>query len=347
MEQENTRTTKTTSSYFKIATAAQLADLTNVRVGEEKLGQHMRVPESENWLQNSDCKFLLLGIPEDIGVRANGGVGGTQTLWPAFLRVFANIQHTDALRGENILLAGHFDFQEWLRESQEADLPTLRKLVAKIDDEVFLLIEKIVAAGKIPIVIGGGHNNSYPLLKGASLAKKQSINCINLDAHSDFRQMEGRHSGNGFRYAMHEKFLAKYAMVGLHRNYNSQAIVGEMAANANVHFSFLEDLLLSGKSAFSEMMQAGFSHCAGAPTGIELDIDCIEDALASAATPCGISTLEARQFLVSASQHSNVAYLHLAEGAVELADGRHDAGMGKLVGYLVADFIRAALFSEL
>nr|WP_233167177.1 arginase family protein [Pedobacter sp. ASV2] len=35
---------------------------------------------------------------------------------------------------------------------------------------VFPIIEKIVAAGKVPIVIGGGHNNAYPIIKGSSLA---------------------------------------------------------------------------------------------------------------------------------------------------------------------------------
>jgi formiminoglutamase len=36
------------------------------------------------------------------------------------------------------------------------------------------------------------------------------VNAINFDAHSDFRILEGRHSGNGFSYAYEEAFLKKY-----------------------------------------------------------------------------------------------------------------------------------------
>jgi formiminoglutamase len=36
------------------------------------------------------------------------------------------------------------------------------------------------------------------------------VNAINFDAHSDFRILEGRHSGNGFSYAYEEGFLKKY-----------------------------------------------------------------------------------------------------------------------------------------
>jgi arginase family enzyme len=32
------------------------------------------------------------------------------------------------------------------------------------------------------------------------------VNAINFDAHSDFRILEGRHSGNGFSYAYEEGF---------------------------------------------------------------------------------------------------------------------------------------------
>jgi formiminoglutamase len=29
-------------------------------------------------------------------------------------------------------------------------------------------VKMIIGAGKIPIAVGGGHNNSYPLIKGAA-----------------------------------------------------------------------------------------------------------------------------------------------------------------------------------
>jgi len=35
-----------------------------------------------------------------------------------------------------------------------------------------------------------------------------------------------------------------------------------------------------------------------------------------------------------------VAYLHIAEGATRLTDGRKDDTTGKLISYLVSDFIK-------
>ena len=45
----------------------------------------------------------------------------------------------------------------------------------------------------IPMVIGGGHNNSFPLLKAVSqtLGYPQGIACLNCDAHADFQAVGG------------------------------------------------------------------------------------------------------------------------------------------------------------
>ena len=76
----------------------------------------------------------------------------------------------------------------------------------KIDKEVSHVICNIIKQAKIPIIIGGGHNNSYGNIKGLALSKGKPVNAINFDAHTDFRIMEGRHSGNGFTYAFEDGF---------------------------------------------------------------------------------------------------------------------------------------------
>ena len=79
----------------------------------------------------------------------------------------------------------------------------------KIVEEI---VKPYVIKGYIPIVIGGGHNNAYGNIKGSALAHGKPVNAINFDAHSDFRILEGRHSGNGFRYAKSENYLHKYGI---------------------------------------------------------------------------------------------------------------------------------------
>lgn len=212
-----------------------LAKVTNHRSGEIKFGEKMlTVPKDKNtfdFIKMCDAKYVLLGIPEDIGVRANYGRTGTASAWDNAIKSIANIQHNRFCKGSQILVLGQVDVREEMKEgllldfNDVDDRSKLSQLVTKIDKEVSHIVCKIVQAGKIPIVIGGGHNNSYGNIKGAALAKGKAINAVNFDAHSDFRILEGRHSGNGFSYAYEEGFLKKYFIFGLHENYTSKSVL--------------------------------------------------------------------------------------------------------------------------
>ncbi len=303
-----------------------LNSIIKTRNGETKLGEKINL----NW-QADDVKFVILGIAEDIGVQVNRGVGGTHTAWESFINAFLNIQSTKMLLGTEIGIYGCLSFD---------DLKINSESVETIDNEVVKVIFEITNLGKIPIIIGGGHNNAYPIIKGISQAKKQTINAINLDAHSDFRTQEGRHSGNGFRYAFDEGFLQKYAIVGLHENYNSQAIIDEISQNKNINFSFWEAIFLREKMTFKEAIQQAIDFTKNTPTGIELDLDCVENVLSSAITPCGISPTQARQYIYQTATLADVAYLHICEGATQLSTGQTDFSTGKLISYLVSDFLK-------
>ena len=204
--------------HFKFYDKQDVLSLTKIRRYETKLGERVQVSAGphllETTLQQSTAPFVLFGIPEDIGVKANMGIGGADSVWVPFLQSFLNIQSNDFLEGSNILLLGHFDFSdiESLIEQNAHDfdekLEARRHAVNMIDDEVEQLVHMITQNKKIPVVIGGGHNNAYPCIKGAAKGFHKAgilpiaqINAINLDAHTDFRPMEGRHSGNGFTYA--------------------------------------------------------------------------------------------------------------------------------------------------
>jgi formiminoglutamase len=307
-----------------------LNTIIKTRKGETKLGERI----AQNW-EDPSVKFVLLGIEEDIGVRVNGGVGGTATAWAAFLNAFVNIQSTDALNGAEIGIYGHFNFDD-LKENISSETVEL------IDSEVCEAIHTIAKSGKIPIVIGGGHNNAYPIIKGISMAKNEAINTINLDAHSDFRTMEGRHSGNGFRYAYTEGSLKKYAIIGLHKNYNNLLIINELNQNKDIWFCFWEDIFLREKLTFKDAIYAALEFTKHGLTGIELDLDSLENTVSSAMTPCGISTTQARQYVHHLAQNRTPAYLHICEGASQLATGQQGPMIGKLISYLVSDFMKAA-----
>ena len=207
-------------------TLSDLSKATNYRSGEVKFGEKMVIipPDQEilSFLVKREEQFVLFGIPEDIGVRANHGRPGTNSAWESAIKSIANIQHNRFNKGSNIIVLGQLDVSEEMLAVQNLDFHSIddrkrmSELVVKIDKEVAHIITQIVKANKIPIIIGGGHNNAYGNIKGTALAKGKPINAINFDAHSDFRILEGRHSGNGFSYAFEEGFLKKYFIFGLH-----------------------------------------------------------------------------------------------------------------------------------
>ena len=100
--------------HLKIYTKQDILKHTNIRRFETKLGERLQIisnpKDIEDSLQHTTARYIIIGVPEDIGVRANLGVGGADTAWVSFLNAFLNSQSNDFLQGEEILLLGHFDF---------------------------------------------------------------------------------------------------------------------------------------------------------------------------------------------------------------------------------------------
>ena len=347
--------------HFRYYSKQDILNLTRLRRYESKLGEKLKTVDASadipSQLNASSAKFVLFGIPEDVGVRANHGIGGADSAWIPFVKSFVNVQGCDRFSGDEMILLGHFDFSDVEQlvdlnaRSYEEKIDALRHAVANIiDDEVEEMVKTIVEAGKIPVAIGGGHNNAYPLIRGSAkmlhrLGKtnKPFINVVNVDAHADFRISEGRHSGNPFRYAFEESYLNKYAVVGLHENYNSQSMMDDLYSNINIQYSSFEDIFVLEKLNFRQAIAQAFSFTDEDHTGVELDLDAIRDTLSSAMSPTGITSIHARQYMVFAAANPKIAYLHICEGATKLDDGRVDEKTGKLIAYLVTDFVKAYL----
>lgn len=319
---------------FKIYTQSDVLALINQRAGEVKLGEKILTVSNLDEIEKSNAKFVLLGIPEDIGVRANLGIAGTKTAWQAALKSLLNIQSNPFLVGDEILVLGHFEIDE----PTDTSLQGLREKVNQIDGLVYPIIQKIVSSGKIPIVIGGGHNNAFPIIAGASIAKgNKKMNVVNIDAHADLRnRAEGRHSGNGFSTAIGSGYLNQYQIFGLQQNYVNQNLPDEIASNPNVTAFYFEDLLLSQKSIVENFTE--FTANLQGPCGLEIDLDSIENVLSSAQTSSGFKLNDVRSILLS--NKKIFTYLHICEGATKMTDGRKDDTTGKTIAYLVSDFLK-------
>lgn len=343
-------------THFKQYTKSDVLSLTNLRRFETKIGEEVAVLNEGDIAQaikNLTAQYVIIGIPEDIGVQANYGNAGASTAWVSFLQAFFNCQSNDFLTGEDIAVIGHFDFGDlqYLIDKnaygQEEKIEAYRHAVNQIDDEVESLVKLLVAEEKTPVVIGGGHNNAYPLLKGAAKGLQAAqkiplpqINAINLDAHTDYRTTEGRHSGNGFRYAEEDGFLQKYCAIGVHETYLPQNVWIDIVNNPFLDILTYEDIFIHEKRNFRQAVSHAIEFTGDNYCGIELDLDCVQNILSSACTPSGLQPLHARQYINLCAAHTKACYLHICEGASRLANGTTSDLTGKLISYLVCDFVK-------
>lgn len=343
-------------SAIQFLTKAQLSAFFQCRHGEVRLAEQICLADpalnlAENLSQHAAIggQFVLLGIPEDLGPRANCGLGGAELGWQAFLSKFLNLQANDLLDARQILLLGEVtcaDLQtqgKRLDNRKAADLASLRALCAELDTRVQAAVLPIFAAGLTPIVIGGGHNNALPLLQALSASSNQQVNCLNIDPHADFRTLEGRHSGNGFSYAMHQKLLQHYFVLGLHlqkNNATSLAALQQAGADYLSYQQIFVERQISWQQAIEQALKKVLS--ANTPLALELDTDAISAMPASALNYSGISVSEAEQAVYQFAKLPRTAYLHLAEAAPVQHPAGLDAGLnhcGQVLSQLVQAFL--------
>ena len=333
----------------KTYTQEDILKLTRKRGGEEKVGEVV-ASVSSDWihdLEKSDAKFILLGIPEDIGVRANYGRAGASTAFKPALESFLNQQNNSFMNGAAVFILGEIFVDDLMEKSSGLDLKKkedvnlLRELVALIDQRVAEVMEKIISLKKIPIVIGGGHNNSYGNIKGASKALGKKISVVNCDPHFDFRPLEGRHSGNGFSYAFEEGYLDKYAVFAMHEQYNNKTSIEKFEAYpAQLFYNTYESIFVREELEITKALKQCIGFVKHEACGLEIDLDAITNVPSSAKTSSGISPVQARQYIYQCALNLNTLYLHIAEGAPVLSHIKADNKTGKLIAYLISDFIK-------
>lgn len=342
----------------EVYTRKEIDHLLRTRKQETKIGEQVvYAGRAEHWqeeLKASACRFVLLGIPEDIGVKANYGRGGAHTAWKPALEGFLNQQDNAYLDGTQVFVLGHIYVEDLMQKAAElttktsTDIEALRKLVSEVDARVSTVIEQIVLLDKIPVVIGGGHNNAYPMIKGSSLAKSKAVNVINCDPHSDFRPLEGRHSGNGFSYAWEEKYLRKYSVFSLHEQYNTAQVLNDFTRhNASLFYTTYEDIFIRESNSFHTALNQNISFVKDSLCGVEIDLDAITNVPSSAKTSSGISPVQARQYAYQCGKQLQALYFHIAEGAPVLSHIKADNKTGKLIAYLISDFIKGVTEKEM
>jgi formiminoglutamase len=311
--------------FFEFLTHEIINNHTQIRDGEVKLGQKV-----SSGKPNENTKFVIIGIEESIGPRANHGMAGAEHAFPAFLTRFLNMQSNKFLSGEEITILGTI-------KSNEIDfsLSEYRESINKLDDLLEETIVNFVHKDITPIIIGGGHNNTYPIINAISKIYHQPLFVVNCDPHADCRKLEGRHSGNGFSYAFNKGSLGEYIPVGLHKAYNSEYIYNFLEEK-NCFYTFFEDYIKNPEGLYEDI-NIITEKAKNKIAGLDIDLDSIAMMPSSAFTPSGFKLEQVRYLVQKLGSLSETKYLHLTEGApISEIDQKT---VGKTLAYLCWDFI--------
>ncbi|MFT4839390.1 MAG: formiminoglutamase [Nonlabens sp.] len=298
--------------------------------------QSIEVCEDLNELSKLKAKYLIIGIPEDIGVRANLGRAGASEAWESFLKSFLSLQQTSLNDVSRFCVLGSVTTKDLMLQAQNLvasshkDRTQLSGLVKLLDQRVSEIASLIIASGKTPIVIGGGHNNSYPLLRASGYSVP--VDCINIDAHTDLRATAGRHSGNGFSHAIQEGYLKSYYMIGIQENYLSQPMIDLMEKSDAIDYSPYD---FENFEIQQELLKA-IKHVDTTNFALEIDMDVVAHFPSSAQAPVGYSFQELRNMMngILKKASSFPKYIHICEAAPKYG---YENQVGKALATLVND----------
>ena len=266
----------------------------------------------------------IIGVPEDRGITANKGRAGAAA-------------GPDDIRRRLYKLTPGFnsDFMR-LRIVDVGNVDTKELTLAEVHDAETEAVAEIVARGGLPVVLGGGHDLTYPgvrgLVTGANIGRG-GMGLINVDAHLDVRSDEnGINSGTSFYRALTQLpggALSGEAFVefGIQEQYNSPyyynwvleqggRVVTLREVSERVMEFFLQALNAAGKN--------------GRAIAVSLDIDAVrstEAPGASASNPSGLKAPELDKIAYLAGRSVKVKYLDIMEVSPPLDEDHRTAAL--------------------
>jgi len=162
--------------------------------------------------------------------------------------------------------------------------------MAKIEAEVAPIVE----AGVFPVVLGGDHSTTLPVLRAVA-ARHGTLSLVHFDAHPDYWPLrDGRmHHGTVFRTAVEEGLIdpESSVQVGI-RGSISAGIIAEARA-AGFHLVTAAEFAHQGVRATVEDIQRR----ANLPVYVSLDIDSVDPAYAPGTGTPEVAGLTSREMV--------------------------------------------------
>ncbi|UJR17898.1 hypothetical protein I4U23_004797 [Adineta vaga] len=150
--------------------------------------------------EDDNGDIILIGFPYDEGVRRNNGRIGAKSGPNAFRQLLKRTGTVVNAEYEDL------DIRKYVKISDGGNIEenlSLEEAHQQLEKRISQLIEN----KKLPFVIGGGNDQSYPNAS-ALLNHARSVYVINIDAHLDVRPLkEGNkaHSGSPFRQLLEDQ----------------------------------------------------------------------------------------------------------------------------------------------
>ncbi|MDD3673760.1 MAG: formimidoylglutamase [Synergistaceae bacterium] len=271
-----------------------------------------------------DSDVVIIGVPEDRGILANKGRAGAA-------------KGPDDVRRRLYKLTPGFNMDlDRIRVIDAGNISTKGLTLEEVHLALQEAVADVVSRGGIPLVIGGGHDLTYPglagLVRGAGL-KKDSLGLINVDSHLDVRTDEnGINSGTSFYRALTQlpnKALSGSAFVefGIQELYNSPYYYNWVKKQGGNVFTLKE---VSERVMESFIQALSIVSKKGRTVALSLDIDAVrstEAPGASASNPSGLKAPELDKIAYLAGRSPQIRYLDIMEVSPPLDQDHRTASL--------------------
>jgi formiminoglutamase len=282
----------------------------------------------------AEADVVIFGIPTNEGIRRNGGRLGASEA-PNAIRQWL---------GKLTPYAGPH-FQLHLNALKIVDLGDVNQgYLDAMHQTAGNIAKELAASGKIVIALGGGHDITYPLVRGfKNGSQRDAIGLINIDAHLDVREKRNgkHHSGSSFRLLLEEGIITgqHFAEIGM-----------QSFSASEKHFDWVIQQgarILTFEDATTAHLPNAFEDCEFAithadpdfPVYLSFDMDSVRASDApgvSAPAPIGFLAEEAYELSVAAGLSKNVRMFDIVEvSPPHDVDGR----TARLAARMIAGFL--------
>lgn len=255
------------------------------------------------------CAIALIGMPDDTGVRLNNGRPGAA-------------ESPDALRAA-LARYGVADPSGWAwpRVFDAGDVVIEPGDLTESHRRVTQAVEAIVELGLFPFGIGGGHDLTFPFVRGV-VGSGAAMHGVYFDPHLDVRDEQG--SGMPFRRLVESGAADALTIHGFQPFANSTEHLRWFQAHGGRVSDLDPDDPWPQRDTF-----------------VSLDMDVIDQAHApgvSALNPCGWSPLTAERWVAAAGRNPRVRCFDM----MELSPPNDSSGRtARLAAHLLLTFVRA------